>query len=239
MRQRTAYGFTLLELLVAMAIFGLVLSLAMSAYQHYTTQWQQRAQRTDIHAIQARQLALLHRSVESAFDYYVDTAIDAFQQQPRPLFHTWDGGFRYLTLASISQPGEPALAELRLEPAGQSQQLIYREWPLQQRYLEQSQLDEEDAWQLTLFENIEQARFTYQGYANRQAWLNTQLQEGAPLQTEILQWHDNYQASERELLPQAVRIELTTMDGQHYPLLFLLRAHNPAKTLFLGDEGLN
>ncbi|MBF0370849.1 MAG: prepilin-type N-terminal cleavage/methylation domain-containing protein [Magnetococcales bacterium] len=211
-------GFTLVELLVTLVLFGMVITLSGTSYSWFASRWQQWQIRFAQQSASARQHQLVHQAVTATLDYH---APDIHGSTDRRIYFEGNAqGFRGVTLASLFQPDSPALYSLEFKASQDDlYSLEYREWPLQNLYLAQQKeveegLGEPFVWQLA--EGLKQPRVDYYGWENSTI-LQTQGEEfllttsAATTVTEEPEatWHDNYSGWERGLLPERIRLRFS------------------------------
>lgn len=223
-------GFTLIEMLVVMAIFSAVMLIATLSYSGFAQLWSQREARISVGLERVVEQELLRRSVEGAYDYYVESTET---DDRRPYFRGADDHVRYITQSSYFLPGSAALVELRFLDG----RLLYREWPLRDDYVRDTEdTPEGPGYSRVIWSSVEDARFEYFGYPDLDA-LITSVGAGRN-DADPRAWFTDYDALARRLLPQQLRITVIDEYADSRVLQYQLRSWNPAKAGFFVEQFL-
>jgi prepilin-type N-terminal cleavage/methylation domain-containing protein len=126
-RAGSASGFTLVELLIAIAIFGMVMGIATYGYALYTRHWSGQLGSFERAQAQQQRVDLLMQALQNTLPYMVRDADDL----PGFYFLGRDEGLTLVTSSPVFSPGELAVIRVFREPAGNGRwNLVYEEAPL-------------------------------------------------------------------------------------------------------------
>jgi len=120
-------GYTLVELLIALAIFGMVVGIASYGYSLFSRNWEGRLGRFQQAQDQYQRLDLVVSAVENTLPYLVRDATGASGFY----FLGREEGLTLVTMSPVFTPGELAVIRVFREAAGDGRwNLLYEEAPL-------------------------------------------------------------------------------------------------------------
>ncbi len=201
-------GFTLLELIVALTIFGLMAGIMFSSFRMGLSSYEKSQDRLDVEARRRVLQDQIKRQIGSLFPVRPSASFlelqelndQGEQQQARlfaqvPLFSGTSDSMTFTTVAPLMLHENPGLTIVHYERA-QDEQGNYYLGATEARYLGltsfMSMLDSSPEPPFPLIENIVDLRFQYYGYDP---------------QSESYQWFDSWFGEEVLAVPQAIRID--------------------------------
>jgi prepilin-type N-terminal cleavage/methylation domain-containing protein len=120
-------GFTLIEMLIALAIFGMVVGIASYGFSLFSRHWEGRLGRFQQSQDQLQRLDLVVAALENTLPYVVRDASGA----PGFYFLGREEGLTLLTMNPVFAAGSIAVIRVFREPAGNGKwNLLYEEAPL-------------------------------------------------------------------------------------------------------------
>jgi prepilin-type N-terminal cleavage/methylation domain-containing protein len=120
-------GFTLIEMLIALAIFGMVVGIASYGYSLFSRHWEGRLGRFQQSQDQLQRLDLVVAALENTLPYVVRDASGA----PGFYFLGREEGLTLVTMNPVFAAGGIAVIRVFREPAGNGKwNLLYEEAPL-------------------------------------------------------------------------------------------------------------
>lgn len=210
-RYKAAQGFTLIEMLVALAVFSSVISLVLYALEQGRLSWSRGNDRTEeLHSLVNRQTWLTQmftQAVPSTFS--VDYGTES------PFLKGDSSSIVFLSNAPVlSGPGTYALVVLRIEQQQDAQQsLVFYQWINRDPYygLPSSFNSGE---KLVLLEGISDANWSYYLSPRTEA-SSAELKLNQFKPRYAGEWSDSYDAYNELKLPEKVHLGFTLHD-QHY-----------------------
>jgi prepilin-type N-terminal cleavage/methylation domain-containing protein len=163
--QVKARGFTLVELLIALAIFGMVVGIASYGYSLFTRHWEGRLGRFDRAQSQYQRLDLVVAALEDTLPYVVRNERGA----PGFYFLGREEGLTLVTKSPVFNPGELAVIRVFREPADDGTwNLLYEEAPLTGVQLRESSQVLPFQHRVLVLSNIADLSFGYYGWESLQ-----------------------------------------------------------------------
>jgi len=193
-------GFSLLELLVSMAVLSLVIGLATYAYAMVTRQWDGHLGRYDAAQSQYQRQEWLAAALEDTLPYLVQDD----QGEPGFYFLGREEGLTLVTLSPIFGVGEPALIRVFREVDNEgSWQLVYEEAPFAGSVLVRADQRMNFRHRLVIARGLPRPVFRYFGWAE----LASRLAFGA---AEVADrgWFDEYDGMQRRYHPEKIEVRL-------------------------------
>lgn len=203
--RRPSPGFTLLELLIGLALVGLILSLVFAGLRLGTRSWDAGEQRMAESSGRAQLLAFLRVALEQAYPYrWQDGGAThaAFFGLPDALAFVGP-------LPNHAGLGGRYLVVLRLEEGEEGQDLVLRWRPPEAGARDFSDLDE--APRVVLAKSVQGLEFAYFGSAG---------------EAEAPAWGDQW--NQREALPRLVRLRILPGHTAAWPDLVVALRNQPA-----------
>lgn len=197
---RTLKGFSLLELLVAMAVLSMVVGIATYAYAMFTRHWDGQLGRYDVAQAQYQRLEWLAAALEDTLPYLVQ------DDQGRPGFYFLgrEEGLTLVTLSPIFGVGEPALIRVFREVDDQGAwRLVYEEAPFAGTVLARADQRMDFRHRLIIAQGLPRPVFRYFGWAE----LSSRLAFG---EADVVNrgWFDEYDGLLRRYHPEKIEVRL-------------------------------
>jgi prepilin-type N-terminal cleavage/methylation domain-containing protein len=197
---RTLKGFSLLELLVAVAVLSLVIGIATYAYALFVRQWDGHLGRYDVAQAQYQRLEWLAAALEDTLPYIVQDD----QGEPGFYFLGREEGLTLITLSPIFAVGEPALIRVFRESDEEgSWRLVYEEAPFAGDVLARADQRMEFRHRLVIASNVSRPAFRYFGWAG----LASRLAFGEAAVADR-GWFDEYDGLLRRYHPERIEVRL-------------------------------
>lgn len=204
-------GFTLLELLLAMAIFGLVLGVASYGYSLFSKNWNGFAQNFARAQTQLQRLDLAYTALANSLPYVVRD--DA--GRPGFYFLGREEGLTLVTASPIFASGSLAVIRIFREPDGHGNwNLIYEEASLDGvRLIRAAQILPFDH-RLTILRSIRRVEFEYFGWSSAAEQLEA---SDTPELALAPKWSPEFDGLVRRRNPQRIALRL----GQDRAVVFV------------------
>jgi prepilin-type N-terminal cleavage/methylation domain-containing protein len=195
-------GFTLIEVLLATLLFSILIGMASWGYSQYLRIWESELFADVPEMTSCRRLALLRRSIEGVFDYYVKAPESDLMV---PFFEANPSGFIFVTRCPVFSDAEVAVAQVRFEKEEGVYRLRYVEEPLIGTYLAVGKERLEPTHTFVAMDGIRQYEIAYFGLSS-EGLTPEQLAGEVDLRT--YQWTGDFSGAERGLMPAKVDIQL-------------------------------
>lgn len=200
---RRAHGFTLVELLVALTISGMLLALLSQEFHMVTRQWETRFENQLEQQHLVRHVFLVGRSIEGMVPFVL------FDETPRrhltPLFSGEPDAMMWVTVNPVWQQA-PALATLHISDSQQDgvAHWEYREAPLSEMFSASSEVV--FGRQMLKLWPVSGQKFRYLGHATIEERLGFSAELGSTTQPPEPEWHATYEGLETQQLPRAISL---------------------------------
>jgi len=199
-------GFTLVELLIAMAILGMVVGLASYGYSLYTRHWEGRVGHFDRAQAQYQRLDLAIAALENTLPYVVRDA----RGRPGFYFLGREEGLTLVTLSPVFTPGDLAVIRLFREPAGDGRwRLVYEEAPLGDTRLRRAEQTLPFRHRMVVLDGLPALSFAFYGWRSVQARLEAADSPELGLGPE---WSAEYDGLALEQHPQRIALRIADVD---------------------------
>ena len=221
---RTLRGFSLLELLVAMAVLSLVIGIATYAYAMFIRHWDGQLGRYDVAQAQYQRLEWLATALEDTLPYIVQDD----QGEPGFYFLGREEGLTLVTLSPIFGVGEPALIRVFREVDEQgSWRLVYEEAPFAGTVLARADQRMDFRHRLIIARGLPRPVFRYFGWAE----LSSRLAFG---EADVVNrgWFDEYDGLVRRYHPEKIEVRL----GDAATVFTMTARTDTAIAAFVGQE---
>lgn len=156
-------GFTLIEILIALAIFGLVVGIASYGYSLFSRHWEGRLGRFELAQSQYQRLDLVITALENTLPYVVrdDEGASGFYFLGR------EEGLTLVTLSPVFSPGELAVVRVFREPGDEGRwNLLYEEAPLAGVQLRLASQTLPFQHRMVVLRDVPDLRFVYFGWTS-------------------------------------------------------------------------
>jgi prepilin-type N-terminal cleavage/methylation domain-containing protein len=192
-------GFTLVELLITMAIMALIMAVAGFNYNQYSQFWHKRFGNFDQQQAQMRGKLQLRDALNAMAPYIVKNSNGDWVYY----FLGREEGLTFITYAPIfAQEGGTSVVRVFREPQQDGNfRLIYEEAPLSPISLTQVDQVLNFQYRLVIADDLPEINFSYFGWPNRDAKYNKETSSGIKAS-----WSNNYDGAETKLQPDKVKI---------------------------------
>ena len=208
-------GFTLIEVLLASLIFAILSGVTAWGYGQYLNVWEERLF-SDVPEMSVyRRLALMRRSVEGCFDYYVKSAESDFMV---PFFEGEKRGVTFITRSPVFSSADIALARIDFQQDGDQHTLVYGEESLSGTYLASATHKTQNEQSFVVMEEINRFEISYFGLSS-EGLTDEELMSEEDLR--FYQWSPDFSGDKRKLLPAKIDIQVWKGDAT-YRFLFHL-----------------
>jgi prepilin-type N-terminal cleavage/methylation domain-containing protein len=156
-------GFTLIEMLIAIAIFGLVVGIASYGYALFSRHWEGRLGRFEQAQDHYQRLDLVVTALENTLPYVVrdDRGAGGFYFLGR------EEGLTLVTLSPVFTPGELAVVRVFREPGADGRwNLLYEEAPLAGVHLRRASQTLPFQHRMVVLRDVPDLRFGYFGWSS-------------------------------------------------------------------------
>jgi len=195
-------GFTLIELMVAIAIFGLVVGIATYGYSLFSKQWDGWRGGFDRTEARFQRLDLVATALQDSIPWVVRDAAG----EPGFYFLGRDEGLTLVTGSPVFSPHTSAVIRLFREPAGNDRwNLVYEEAPLAGVLLRAANQTLPFRHRMVVTHDLPQPTFLYFGWESLEARLRA---EDAPAGASVPRWYTEFDGLKRRQNPQRIAIEL-------------------------------
>jgi len=220
-------GFTLIEMLIAIAIFALVAGVASYGYSLFSRHWEGRLGSFERAQSQYQRLDLVVAALENTLPYVVR------DEAGRPGFYFLgrEEGLTLVTMSPVFSPGDLAVIRVFRESAGpDSWNLLYEEAPLKGVQLRQSSQTLPFQRRMIVLHDVPDLSFAYFGWRSVSQMLEAADAAESGLKPE---WFSEFDGLARRLHPQRIAVRL----GQTEAMVFVPdRADVSIRRYVAGDE---
>jgi len=219
-------GFTLIEILIALAIFGLVVGIASYGYSLFSQHWDGRVGRFERAQDQYQRLDLLVAALENTLPYVVrdDAGAGGFYFLGR------DEGLTLVTLSPVFSPGQLAVVRVFREPASDGRwNLLYEEAPLAGVQLRLASQTLPFQHRMVVLRDVPDLRFGYFGWRSLDERLDAANQPELGLQP---RWMSSLDGLVARVHPQRIAIGI----GDQEAVVFVPERADVNFQRFIGRE---
>ncbi len=201
--RRTLSGFSLIELLIALAIFGMVVGVASYGYALFARDWNGRLGRFTRAEAGYQRLDLVVRALQDTYPWVVRDA----QDQPGFYFLGRDEGLTLVTSSPVFSPGQTAVIRLFREPAAAGLwNVVYEEAPLGNQLLRHADQTLPFQHRMVVLRGVSKVRFEYYGWRSRQE--RAEAADSIGQEAPTPQWLDDFDGLQRRQHPQRIALWL-------------------------------
>lgn len=223
---RLSCGFTLVELLIAMAIFGMVMGIASYGYALYTRHWAGQLGAFERAQAQQQRVDLLMRALESALPYMVRDADD----RPGFYFLGREEGLTLVTSSPVFSPEEIAVIRVFREAADDGRwNLVYEEAPLTGVLLRRADQTLPFRHRMIVLRDLARLEFAYFGWDSLEHRLAA---ADSPEAAFAARWYPAYDGLRQRLHPERIAMKLPGGDA----MIFIPERIDQALRTFAGAE---
>lgn len=203
-------GFTLVELLIAMAIMLTMLVLSGTAYQLYTETWKRDLSRIDSTFEQFRYSELLLDAMQAILPLAVtDSGMRAYYFLGR------EEGFTAVTYAPIYHTGYPAVIRVfREQNETGSYRLVYEEASLQHTVLKDAAQILPFSYRQVVADNLTALTFNYYGWDDINSRTNSAEAFSGDF-GKLPQWHVKFDAFKRRIHPEKIKVTMADFSFEY------------------------
>ena len=218
MARRTVTGFTLIEVLVAMAVASLVVLSGFMAYDYIMQNWQRgqrQFQQVKQDFIQQQLIQQALRNTELKLVYPRELQRRNQPDFPGFYFLGREEGYTAVTRISVQDPAYPAVYRLFREQDAANPgtwRLIYEEAVLKGFILQHAEQELPFNFRRVMLSNLSQVQFAYQGWASLQQKMAafSEFAVAVPPQ----EWLTSYDGMQSRLHPLTVKITVDSLSWQ-------------------------
>ena len=207
-------GFSLVELLVTMALLSMIVLVGSSAFGLFAKRWDGQLGNFDESMIHARNTMLVHEVMDSLIPYMAYNSKD----QPTIYFEGNRNGF--VAVSNRSVYVDNVLAVVRLS-VHQNPDLTfdvwYEEWPMVDGLLQSAQQNIPFYPPVILFRSVKEPRFSYFGWIDRVA----KFGNGEAINPKPAEWLDSANAISSAISPLMARLSFNSSKGRYDMLAFV------------------
>lgn len=202
-------GFTLIEMLISMALLSMVLLIATSAYSMFSDKWNGRLGYFNKSAANAKHLILVQEVLKSIKPYVVTNDSD----NARLYFEGNRNGFVTVSLRSLFQPNIPAVIRLQaIQNDDFSYTVTYQESTMASQLLTKVAQSLDFTEPIILFENLQNVEFKYFGWpslADKNWQPDVNFQRRQPKA-----WFTDFNSIENKVFPEKVKVSFNSAEGE-------------------------
>ncbi len=219
-------GFTLIEMLVALAIFGMVVGIAGYGYSLFTRDWEGRLGRFQQAQDRYQRLDLVVAALENTLPYLVrdDAGRSGFYFLGRT------EGLTFVTLSPVFSPGELAVVRVFREQDAEGRwNLLYEEAPLAGVQLRLASQTLPFQHRMVVLRDVPEPRFRYFSWASVDDKIAAANEPDLGLKPH---WLDELDGLVRHVHPQRIGLGL----GDSEAVVFVPERADAVMRKFLGRE---
>jgi prepilin-type N-terminal cleavage/methylation domain-containing protein len=202
-----SHGFTLIEMLVAVAILGLVVGIGSYGYSLFTRNWSSGTRQFEQAAAQFQRLDLAVRAVSNTLPYVVrDNA-----GQLGFYFLGRDEGLTLVSASPVFAIGDIAVIRLFREPGTPGRwNLVYEEAPLAGVHLRAATQTLPFSHRMVVLRDLARIEFAYHGWESIEARAFAAENGGA---ASGARWYPAYDGLLRHLHPDEIAFKFDSMEA--------------------------
>lgn len=154
-------GFTLIEVLISVAIFSILISLSIIAVNHYRDIFSKNNFKAYEGFKVTKNKLLFFNSINSIYDYFVKISED--NKKLVPYFKGEKKQIEYITLSSVFNFSSAAAVKVSGIESKEGFNLLYEEKSLENYYLDRNDEVIEYDYRVVIFKNLKDFEFSFYG----------------------------------------------------------------------------
>ena len=219
---RNARGFSLVELLVAMAIMSMTIMIASMGYSFFTDRWYSERHKFQKAATISRNLKATHSAINGIYPYLLNTS----SKEVGVYFEGNQDAFITVTSRSLAEPDVPAVIRIAVSQLDNFEYVLtYEEASMRMAPVVSASQPINFSSPVVLLTGVSDIKLEYYGFENIDG-----LTSGS-----AKSWWQTFNGFQRKLLPDAIRIAFV-WEGQQQQLEFGLNQLDPRQLSLFSDD---
>lgn len=199
-------GFSLVELLIALAIMSMTIMISSMGYAFFMEKWQGKLGKFDYQAVSAKNIKLIQNAIDNVYPYILRDETG----KASIYFEGDKDNFVAVTSRSIADKSVPAIIRLSVNQADDlSYYIRYQEAQISGQPLISLQQKINFSREFNMFEKAQDIEIRYYGYKNL-----TEMSGGGEQQ-----WWQTFNSLQRDIMPSKLKF-VFVMRGQQQTIEF-------------------